>query len=301
LASYLIVVNPASGRGRAQARAEALRSGLVASETVEVVTTRGRGDASEVVARRGLDFDRVLAVGGDGTLNEVLSGLIATGAPARALPALGFLPSGTANVAAPAFGLGTDPAAVAASLPLAPERLVDVGLAIREGAERPFLLWLGAGYDAVIIRALNAQRTGLMGAAGLARKAPGVLRAIHRYSAPEIRVSEDGETGSTWASAMVANVGSVAFGGTITRAADPFDGEMELVVVPQRGTARIALLAMRLMVGSLDGARDVRRGRTTRVRLESGGTVPLQLDGEPVGTLPVEVRVLPGAVRLVLT
>ena len=301
MTSYLVVVNPASGRGRALARAEALRSALAGLDTVEVVHTRGRGDASEAVARRGPDFERIIAVGGDGTLNEVLGGLMSIGGPASALPALGFLASGTANAAVPALGFGTDPSAVGAALRDVEARPVDVGIAAHAGTERPFLLWFGAGYDAVVIDALNTGRTGLMGIAGIVRRMPGVLRAVHRYPAPHIRVSADAGPPSTAASVILANVAEMAFGGTVTKRADPFDGQLDLVTIATGGTARVAALTLQMLISALDRGGGVRHGQTARVRLEADGHVPFQLDGEPVGALPVEIRIAPGAVRLLVT
>lgn len=299
--SYLLVVNPKSGRGRALTRSETLRAALAESNEVEVVETKARGYASEVVSRRSGEFDRVVAIGGDGTLNEVLTGLVDVGAPADELPALGFLGSGTANAAIQAFGLSGEPMAVARALPGAEARPVDVGIASFGDTERPFLLWFGAGYDAIVIDVLNTERTGLMGIAGLVRKSPSVVRAVHRYSAPEITIRTDDEQERRAASVILANVAEMAFGGTASPAADPFDGRLEVLMVPRSSTAGVAGLFLRMMTSSLDRGRGVGHVPATRVRLEAEGEVPFQLDGEPVGTLPAEVRVRPGAVRLLLT
>jgi len=301
VASYLLIVNPASGRGRGLARAEALRSALASSNSVEVVTTHRRGFAADVASERGASFERVIAVGGDGTLNEVLSGLIQTGGGANERPALGFLPSGTANAAVLAFGFSASPAEVARSLAEVEIRAVDVGIVTHEGVERPFLLWFGAGYDAVVMDVLNSKRTGLMGIAGLARKTPSILGAIHRYPAPDIDVRLDACEPANAASVIVANVGAVAFGGTVAEGVDPFDGRLDVLTVPRSTNLRLVALSGRLMMSSLEKAQGVTRTTATRARLASSGGVPFQLDGEPVGTLPAEIRLEAGAVRLMLT
>jgi diacylglycerol kinase (ATP) len=294
------VVNPASGRGRSQTRAEALREALSRTASVEVVRTERRGYAVDVVSERGADFERVIAIGGDGTLNEVLTGLMRIDAPAERRPALGFLPSGTANAAILAFGFSTAPHAVARALAEVAPRPVDVGIATHRGTERPFLLWCGAGYDAVVIDALNRERTGLMGIAGLVRKAPSVTRAVHRYPAPEIAIDVDGVP-TRAASVILANVGKVAFGGSVAEAADPFDGRLDVVTVPRVGTLGVAAFGVRMMLSSLEHARGATHGQGTRVRLDASEPVPFQLDGEPVGRLPLDVHIAPGAVRLLLT
>lgn len=301
MTSYLFVVNPMSGSGRGLARAGALRSGLGGSAHVEVLETRSRGFASDAVAERALDFDRVIAIGGDGTLNEVLCGLMRTGAAPDELPALGFLASGTANAAIQAFDFTLDPRAVARALPSVQARPVDVGVVSFADTERPFLLWFGAGYDAIVIDALNSQRTGLMGIAGLVRSAPSVIRAVHRYAAPDITIRPAGGPERRAASVFLANVAKMAFGGTVTPDADPFDGRLDLLAVPRTGTLGVGALWLRTMGSGLDRAPGVEHTPVTRVRLESDDVVPFQVDGEPVGTLPAEVRVEPGAVRLLMT
>lgn len=301
MTSYLLVVNPKSGRGRGLSRAEALHSGLADGNAVEVLQTRARGFACDAVLKRAREFERVIAIGGDGTLNEVLSGLMRVGAPAAELPALGFLASGTANVATHAFGFSHDPAVVARGLAQAEERPVDVGLASFDGGVRPFLLWFGAGYDAVVIDVLNRHRTGLMGVAGLVRKSPSMVRAVHAYSAPEITIRDREGTVRTASSVILSNVAEMAFGGTVAEGADPFDGRLDLLTVPRRSTVGIAALWLRIMSSGLQSAPGVRHETTAGVRLEADGDVPFQIDGEPVGRLPADIRIEPGAIRLLMT
>jgi diacylglycerol kinase (ATP) len=301
--SYLIIANPASGRGRGAARAEQLRHLLGAAGPAEVAHTDRRGAATQLAAAAVGQVDRVIAVGGDGTLNEVLTGLLSVGVPAARVPALGFLPSGTANVAAPAFGFETNPLALARQLVGARERPTDVGFASFGESERPFLLWCGAGYDAVIIDALNRERTGRMGFLGFALHAPRVWRAVSRYGAPgiDVRPVEAAEhAGPEVQTAVLANVGRVAFGGVITHAADPFDGRMDLVTLRSASRVRLVRAAARLFTSSLDRARDAHHVTVDRVRLSSTGEVPFHLDGEPVGILPTEIRIAPAAIRLLL-
>lgn len=305
--SYLLVVNPVSGRGGGRARAKALADALSGRADVEVVETRARGDATRIAADRGPAHHRVVAVGGDGTLNEVLTGLWRLNRPAHDLPELGFLPSGTANAAAPAFGLETDPVQVAKSLEgsgtveAATSRPVDYGVARLDGGERPFLLWCGAGYDAVVIDALNSARTGRMGILGLVRNAPAVLAEIARYEESPVTARVDGEEWTGLGGVILANVADIAFGGTIASSADPFDGAVDVVAVGTGAKARLPWLGLSLLGSGLQGARDVRWAPATAVALSSPGAVPVQIDGEPAGHLPLEVRVVPGGVRLLLT
>lgn len=300
MTSYLLVVNPTSGRGRARGRAERLRQSLATSHSVDVVETQRRGSAADIAAGHVGQVDRVIAVGGDGTLNEVLTGLMRVPRPAADLPALGFLPSGTANAAVRAFGFSSDPIVAARSFSTTEGRLADVGIVRFESVERPYLLWFGAGYDAVMIGTLNDQRTGRMGIGGLTRHTPAVLRAIAQYPAPEIEVVEGGVVEARASSVILANVGRVAFGGAVVDTADPFDGRLDLVALPRASKWRLATMGLRMLTSSLHRARGATHRMASEVRLHSDGRVPCQLDGEPVGTLPATVRVQPGAIRLLV-
>ncbi len=305
--SYLIIVNPVSGKGGGRVRARTLADSLAESASVEVVETSARGDATEIAAERGLQHERVVAVGGDGTLNEVLTGLATLQRSAADLPELGFLPSGTANAAAPAFGLGTDPVAMARGLEgrggcdATTSRAVDFGVVRTDAGERPFLLWCGAGYDAVVIDALNSARTGRMGLLGLVRNAPAVTARIIGYEEPPIQATVDGKEWGDIGGVIIANVADVAFGGTIAGPADPFDGRMDVVAAARGVKRRLPLLGLAMLGSGLHAARGMRWAPASSVALSSPGPVPVQIDGEPSGTLPVDVRVVPEGVRLLLT
>jgi len=299
--SYLLIVNPASGRGRARVRGEALQRGLAKSWPVEVAETGHPGAAAEIAARRAGEVDRIIAVGGDGTLNEVLSGLMGSGIPFPELPELGFLPAGTGNAAIRAFGFSSDPGEVARSLPEAESRPVDVGIVSYEGGERPFLLWFGAGFDAVVMEALNTSRTGMMGVSGLLLRLPRFLGALGRYAAPRIDMEVDGSSFGVASSVILANVKEVAFGGVVAETADPFDGVLDVVAAPPGSRLNIVRLGFHMLTSSLRRAHGVRHSMGTRVRLDSDSRVPFQLDGEAVGQLPATVRLERGAVRLLLT
>jgi len=259
----------------------------------------------------GPGVDRVIAVGGDGTLSEVLAGLVGFDRPAAQIPALGFLPAGTANAAIQAFGFSTDVEDVAHALPTAPVRWVDVGLVRFEkkplsgeagvAEERPFLLWCGAGFDAVLIAKLNTSRTGRMGLMGLVRRTPGVVRALVRYPIPPIRTKIDDHDIGDACSVILTNVAKMGFGGMVVATADPFDGQIDVVAIDPAPWPKLVRLALRMLGSGLSGAAGARHQLATQVRLSSEGNVPVQLDGEPVGSLPISVRLRAGAIRLLMT
>ena len=98
----LLIVNPAAGRGAYKLNfADAMLALSAGGYEVTLVFTEGRGDATEIAAARAMDFDTVACIGGDGTLSEVLAGLMRLESP----PPVGYLPMGTANDVATTLGL----------------------------------------------------------------------------------------------------------------------------------------------------------------------------------------------------
>ena len=298
MTSYLLVANPVAGKGVGATRAKALYDALSRDHTVELVETRARGDATEIARTHGPGADRIIAVGGDGTLNEVLAGVMTLGTSAEARPALGYLPGGTANVATAAFRFGTDPVAVARALPALEGRPVDVGIVELDGRARPFLLWCGAGVDAVVIDELNSTRTGHMGLLGLAANASRVLSAVAGYEAPPIRVTSDGVELDPVSSVFLANVGQIAFGGVVHSDASPSDGVLDIVTMADASPLGVLLAGTTMLTSSLTASGRVRHRTATSLTLESDDPVPNHNDGEPIGHLPATVHLERLAVRL---
>lgn len=299
--SYLLIVNPAAGAGQGRERAQALVAGLPDGHDAQVVETQERGSATELASEHAREYDRIIAVGGDGTLNEVLVGLLQAGGGSGKIAALGFLPSGTANGACRAFDLTDDPEVAASSLTEGRTLEVDVGIARFADGERPYLIRFGAGLDAAVLEELNASRTGVMGFLGVFRNLPSIVEVMKGYDDPEIAIEVDDRPFGSAASVVLANVGEVGLNATVAEDADPADGVLEVLAVPLPSKWDIVRLGLRMVASSLASAPEVRKTRGRRVRLTTDGDVPFQLDGEPVGRLPVEVELVPGAVRLLLT
>ncbi|MER5864082.1 diacylglycerol kinase family protein [Kitasatospora sp. NPDC002040] len=158
----LLVVNPkattTSGRTR-DVLTHALRSDLA----LEVAHTEYRGHARDLAqdaAERGLDL--VVSLGGDGTVNEIVNGLLAHG-PSDRVPRLAVVPGGSTNVFARTLGLPNDPVeatgALLDALEHRRERAVSLGKAMTEGLpDRWFTFTAGLGFDAGVVGRVEAQR-----------------------------------------------------------------------------------------------------------------------------------------------
>ena len=132
----------------------------LASETkLDVVETEARGHATSLARQAAIDgLDVVVALGGDGTVNEVVNGLLADG-PRSGLPALAIVPGGNANVFARALGLPSSPVEATSQLleALRTDRRRSVGLG--KADDRWFTFCAGLGFDAQVVRRVERLRT----------------------------------------------------------------------------------------------------------------------------------------------
>jgi diacylglycerol kinase family enzyme len=99
---------------------------------------------------------------------------------------------------------------------------------------------------------------------------------------------------------ILANVGEIAFGGTVHPDASPFDGRLDVVTMRKMSPAGLLSAGARMFLSSLTSSAAVQHRTATRVTLSSQGDVPVQIDGEPVGHLPVSVRLEKAAVHLLV-
>ena len=91
----LFLYNLHAGKGMLRGKLAPILDALTEHWDVTVHPTRGAGDAAELAARRAGEFDRIVCGGGDGTLHEVVNGLMAL--PPEARPEVGYIPAGTTN------------------------------------------------------------------------------------------------------------------------------------------------------------------------------------------------------------
>src|ERR1700742_2647974 len=155
----LLIVNPRATTTTKPVREVIVRT-LAAKAEIKVVETRHRGDAREIACgAAAAGWDALLVLSGDGTINEVVNGLMdKESCPADQLPALGALPGGNANVFTRDLGVPPDPLAavevIAARLGAGTTRTVGLGLA----GDRYFTFNAGLGWDAEVIHAVEERR-----------------------------------------------------------------------------------------------------------------------------------------------
>lgn len=290
-----VILNPQAGS--AEAVLASLRRAVERLDEVEIRQTDGAGEARELAAQAVREgFGRLVAVGGDGTLNEVLNGL----APDFDRAELGLVPAGTGNDLARTL-----------EIPPAPEEAVEVLLA---GAVRPldvarlhagdrqrwFLNVSAGGFSGEVEEELKAEIKEAWGPLSYVRTAFEALAELEAY---RVRLvldpgsPEEERLRLAAVNVVVANGRFVGGGLHVAPDAAPDDGLLDVIAIRAAPVARLSLLASRVVVGQhLDHELVVhRRVRTLEVRSEPA--MPFNADGEPVGATPARFQVLPGAVR----
>lgn len=300
------IVNPAAGGGRVRRRwptLEARLRGVVPNLTVRRTTAPGEATALVRAAVRD-GAERIVAVGGDGTLHEVVNGFFAAdGTPLSPAPVLTPLPCGTGSDFCRALGIPAAPVAVA-RLSDPQSRRIDL-LRVRytdsTGARvhRYGLNVVSFGLSARVVEGLGPQHRGLL--RGRLSYLGALLRALgsHRSFGVELTVDGTPLPGSAVHLGAVANGPSFGAGIRIAPGARPDDGRLNVTILHDAPALALLCRLPRFYRGThpaLDGVTTARGRRLTATPREP--PVPLEADGEWLGRLPATVEVVPNALRL---
>jgi YegS/Rv2252/BmrU family lipid kinase len=284
------ILNPNAGLRAVRAREALVRARE--GWDLEIAETRGPGHAAELAreaAQRG--DDAVLAVGGDGTANEVASGLMGT------RTALGIVPMGSGNGLARALGVPLRPEPALAALHTAVVRRMDA--ATVNGL--PFLNVAGAGFDAVVGAAFH-EHTRRGGRRGIFTYVRMGFRSMFTYRAEACRV-EAADQRFEGRALLVTFANGRQYGAEalIAPGSRLDDGLLDVVVLEDAPLAELLLHAPRLFLGGLERFRRYRRFPATRAVLTADRPVPFHRDGEPEAPTPrLEVEIVPAALAVLV-
>ncbi|MEW6181726.1 MAG: diacylglycerol kinase family protein [Bacillota bacterium] len=298
-----LVVNPAAGNGsvrRVWPEIARLLTGAGLNFTYGFTDRPGVGaELARKVLGQGCDC--VVAVGGDGTVNEVVNGLLAEDIPARAR--LGIIPCGTGRDFARTLGIPRSPAGAVARLVEGRALLVDVGLITfsteDNGASRRYFLNVAdAGLGGETAARVNGAGKQLGGFWSFLR---GALVTVSAYRPKTVRIDIDGDVSGQIDITTVALANGRYFGGGmfIAPQARMDDGLFDVVVIRGMPRLELALNLLKVYGGRhLDHPKvNLRRGRC--IVIDSRERVCVEADGEPAGYLPAEFSLVPDAVRVI--
>jgi len=283
--------NPVAGPKSAQPHAERLARLLTESGyQAELYSNPDDAAAQANIWHAAGRLRALVGVGGDGTAADLLN-RAAEGVP------LSFLAAGNSNLLARYFRLSEDPTWIARTLADGLAVRVDAG----EADGRLFAIMFSCGFDAEVVRRVHQHRRGHI---SLLSYVQPILETIGDYEFPELHVSlEEGEGPPTslavrWL--FVFNLPCYGGGFRLAPQATGADGYLDLCGLRRGHVVPSLWYLMNVICGRHQSLRDCTVRRVRRLRITADAAVPYQLDGDPAGCLPVDIRILPGRLTLVV-
>jgi YegS/Rv2252/BmrU family lipid kinase len=284
-----LIVNPQAGGGRAGRAlpgvcAELRRLGL----PHRVARTRNLAHARELARAAAAAGETAVAFGGDGLIGAVADALRGGDA------VMGVLPGGRGNDFARALGIPLAPVAACAVLASGAPRALDLGEV--DGAT--FIGIASCGFDSEANRIANQARL----VKGNLVYAYGALRALVHWRPATFTVTLDGGHPITVTGYTVAVANSRSYGGgmQLAPAADLDDGQLDVVIITALSRPRFLMLLPTVFTGTHVNLPVVQTLRARSVQVTASRPFTMYADGDPIAELPAHVRVLPGAMRVIV-
>lgn len=285
---HVFIVNPKAGRGAGRRTLNELPGRLTGwPNEYQIIETSGPGEASEIA--RSVDSEVCVAVGGDGTINEVVNGLIGTNRT------LAILPSGSGNDFAKSIGIPKSTAAALEIIRAGKSKSIDVGTVAcgansdsRNQSKRLFANGVGIGFDA----AVAAKTLEIPHLSGTMLYLVAVLKTLGKYRSPLFHISIDGRTTVSHNLLIAIGNGVCAGGGFyLTPDAKVDDGQLDVCLVEEMSIAGILQLMPRVMKGKHGTFKGVEFQRGACVSIHGDAPFFVHADGEIVGDGVTDVQV----------
>ena len=295
----IILANPYSGKGQNRQRVEAL-SQLLSSKGMMVRQVWDLAERAEALGDPsiGEKVRCVVSAGGDGSMAGVVNDLGKGGETTRT--AIAMLPLGNENLFAKEFGYNKGLAKLAEAIDRLQTRTIDVGKA----GETMFTLMVSAGFDSEVVQRVDAWRratggNGLKRVGRLSYARP-IVSALTGYTYPMVTLRAEGQS-VRGAHAFIFNIGKYGGGLPIGSHAVADDGQLDWVVFKKPGLLRLARYGLSTYLRRHLKSGDIAHGRSASIELTSqADEIPAQADGDPCGTVPMRIEVVPKAMRVVV-
>jgi diacylglycerol kinase (ATP) len=284
-----VIYNPIAGQRHGTRLRKTFQALAGSGASISVIETNGPGDAERAAASiRRTDTDMLIAAGGDGTINEVVNGLMA--APGQ-IPPLGIIPLGTANVLAQEIGLKLSSKKIASAI------LDGHRISIYPGRAngRHFLMMGGVGFDAEVVAHVDPtlkRRTGRFAY---------LVEILHQSWRHRFETCGGEIDGTPFEARWVVVCNGRHYGGPFVAA--PLARLTEpgfSVCLLNGGGFDIARYGAALALGRLSHQHDVRILPALRVRIDSPIGYKVQGDGDIIGRLPIEIVAADRPIELVV-
>jgi YegS/Rv2252/BmrU family lipid kinase len=290
----LLIVNPEARHGETAALVPVIEK-LLLNLSHDTILTERVGHAAEL-AEAARDYDLVVAAGGDGTVHEVLNGLMRH--PVESRPTLGLLPTGSGNDTRRTLGISTDLTTAALELATGERRRFDVGLCNGTYFNNSF----AAGLDAkVTAKAVEYKVT--KGRDGLWLYLTSLLHVLlHELDSFPMTIAFDGGEPELYDTLIIAMTNGRTYGGGfyITPDAIPDDGQFEVCMIDPLSLPEALVRLPFVIAGKHTRMKPVHMSRHVSAVIECESPIPAQIDGEVLLERRYEISMMPGAIECIV-
>ena len=301
---FCFIINPKSGKERFNPLIRRLKALLESdSSAYEFQITAKPGHATSLAEKATASrlFDRIVAIGGDGTINEVVNGMIRVcmqdkDSPGYS-PTLGIIPAGLGNDTARGLGIPRRLKDAYAVLIQGSTRYIDVG----EVNGRFFTNGVGVGYDgAVISEMYEIRRKGKILSGWIYLKC--LLRQFRQFTPPLLCLEIDNNSLLPRRYLLALTANGTAFGGifNLTPKASFDDGLLDILLVEAIPKHTFLLNIPRAIMGKHLSLKQVSYYMSKRVTIKSDNPVPCHIDGESYYNNQFSIRLFPKALKIVV-
>ena len=288
-----IILNPTAGSVKEE---DATRERLEALRPDRIEISKQPGDA-ERFAREAAEAgtELIVSAGGDGTLNEVVNGL----ATARCNATLGLVPLGTGNDFARSIGVPSDIDAALEILQNGHTRAIDL-VRVTSDQVRHFVNVSSGGFSGVVDEKLTPEMKKTWGPLAYLRSAAAAFSELRGYTT-QVWLDDAAPIELDMYNVVIANGRYVAGGIPVAPEADVSDGLLDVILIPERGPADLAIVAAQIVLGKHLGSDAVIFKRASKVRINSRPGMWFNVDGELIGNEPAVFDLLPRTLQCVVS
>ena len=286
----LFIINPTAGKGRGKEVGERIQLFMRDRDVNYKIAFTGKPREAETIAKHSVmeGYDRIVAVGGDGTIYEVANGI------AGCDVVMGIIPSGTGNDLARTLGIPLNIEEALAVIIDGAEKAIDLGCV----NGRRFLNVTSIGLDAEIVREAENLKKYFSGTSAYVA---GVLKALLHFKRKKVTLILDGkEQEKNVMLVAIANGKYYGGGMKIAPTADIEDGTFEVCIVNEISKLKILRLFPTIFSGTHIHVREVELLRAKTVKITSKEELIINIDGDIAGVTPVNIEMMEKGLRFIV-
>ncbi|MBS3740063.1 diacylglycerol kinase family lipid kinase [Candidatus Bipolaricaulota bacterium] len=283
------VLNPVAGRGNSLKILPRVKERLEQEGVqYEILKTKYPGNGAELARRLEKSGDIIAAIGGDGTVREVINGVRSPETP------IGIIPAGMGNDLARSLGIPSEASKATQNLLNLNTSRVDLG------SERGKLFnVMGVGFPAEVVGTINRYKNGFI--KGSVIYLLGLLHSLTKLETYDLRLETDGEIRDLQANAVfVANSKFTGGGIKLIPHAGLTDGLLDVAVISEAGRTELVLALKRAYQGRHVDHPKIEFMRAKSIRIEAKSNLPKMFDGELEGVTPAELEIAPRARTIIV-